>query len=112
MDEEQVKTVVVDTIAPVLTAETTPTQILNSKNQENLELPEDGNAAYMDNVVLYYADKAIFKFTMTEANFFSGEVEFTVNGQPEVLNWSARIEKPHEYVAVWTSTSMTTTNWS
>ena len=107
--EEQVKTIVVDTIAPVLTAETAPTQILDAEKQETVELPEDGNAAYMDNVVLYYADKAEYKFTMTETNFFAGEVIFTVTNkttnetQTVDLNWTANAENPEIYEAVWTS---------
>ena len=103
VDAEQVKTIVVDTIAPALTAETAPTQILDAKTQETVELPEDSCTADMTDVVLYYADKAEYKFTMTEANFFADEVFFTVNGQPEVLNWTSSAEEPEVYEAVWTS---------
>ena len=103
VEEEQVKTIVVDTIAPVLTAQTAPTQILEKDNQETVAIPEDGNAANMTGVVLYYADKAEYKFTMTEANFFADEVAFTVNEQSEELTWTVNPENADEYVAIWSS---------
>ena len=103
LDYAAEKSIVVDNVAPVLKTETTPIQILDAE-QKTVAMPEDGNAAYMEDVVLYYADQAKFTFTLTEANFIHTDVvfTFTVNGNAQALTWTAA-EDSEVYQATWTS---------